>query len=819
MSDLYRFADIILPLPLEKLFTYEIPPGLINSVREGMRVTVQFGKKKIYTGLIRNIHNNKPEYETKLLLEVLDNKPIVNEIHFKFWEWIAQYYMCSLGEVYKAALPSGLKLESESVIIYNGLENPGICNEDELLAARILEKENILKIDKFRLIFKKLSANKILKSLLEKNIIVIEEKLRETYKPKSEKFIRLNSEFSDKESINKLLLGLQKAPAQFKLLMVFLEMSGFFKSGNVELTQSELLKKAGVSSGIIKSLIDKKIIEVYNQEVSRIAMDVTDVILPNKLNEDQKQAYHEIIKNFETNDVCLLHGVTSSGKTEIYIHLIADTLKKGKQVLYLLPEIALTAQIINRLKRIFGNKVGVYHSKFSDSERVETWNKISNDEDYEIILGVRSSLFLPFSRLGLIIIDEEHENTYKQFDPAPRYNARDSAVFLAKLLGIKVLLGTATPSLESFYNCQTNNFALVNLPKRYLDIQMPEIVVVDTREAKKANKMNGHFSEYLIGQIDAAMSRGEQVILFQNRRGFSPFIECEICGWIPKCTQCDVSLTYHKNINKLVCHYCGFTKKTPVKCDACGNISLRTKGFGTEKIEEEIQLLYPDKTIARLDLDTTRSRKSYEKIISAFETGNIDILIGTQMVTKGLDFDNVSVVGILNADNMLHFPDFRSYERSFQLMSQVSGRAGRKHKQGLVIIQTSDKDHFIINCVRNNDYESMFQSQLAERKEFKYPPYYRLMKILIKHKDRQLVNNASDYFASRLRSVFGQRVLGPEYPVIARIQNKYIKQIILKVERDKSSNKAKVLLKNEIQKLQAIDKFRSVQIVIDVDPM
>ncbi len=658
---------------------------------------------------------------------------------------------------------------------------------------------------------------------MDKKAVILEEKLREIYKPKTETYIKLNDSIISEKQLNEAFENLKRAPKQVHVLMSYIKLSGYFlNKKTLEVKKQLLIEESKASSAIVKSLVDKNILSEYNKTISRLNDDVKEQIEIKKLSEAQQKTHDEIQDQYSEKDVVLLHGVTSSGKTEIYIHLIKEQLDKGKQVLYLLPEIALTTQIINRLISVFGNRVGIYHSKFSDSERVEVYKNIIEPRDkikYDIILGVRSSLFLPFSNLGLIIVDEEHENTYKQYDPAPRYNARDCSVVLAQMHKAKVLLGTATPSVESYFNAETGKYGLVQLTSRYQNIQLPEIHLVDILRARKKKEMKSIFSPALIDSIKDSLTINEQVILFQNRRGFAPYLECDMCGWIPYCTNCDVSLTYHRHKNELVCHYCGYTIRSPKTCKACGSAAVQTRGFGTEKIEDEIKIFFPDAKVARMDLDSTRKKNAYQTIIGEFEDGKIDILIGTQMVSKGLDFDNVSLVGILNADNMLNYPDFRAFERSYQLMAQVSGRAGRKNKQGKVVIQTSNPEHPILQFVLDNKYEEMYKSQLFERKNFKYPPFYKLIKISVRHKKQDVADKASHQLAVNLKKIFGKRILGPEPPVISRVQNNFIQNIILKIERERSYQKAKQLLYEQIINLITQDSFKSIHISIDVDPV
>ncbi len=823
MNNNKTYADLIIPVPLPKLFTYAVPENLISECEPGKRVIVQFGTKKMYTGVIKNIHNNKPVYETKDILSVLDNSPVINNLQLKFWDWTAEYYMCTLGEIYKAALPAGLKLESETNIMLNDNADYSGISEKEEIVIGLLTNEDSLTISKLE---KETDFNvlPVIKKLTDKNIISAEERIKKRYKPRFEEYIRLPEKMNDEKYLSEVLEKLKRARKQSELLMNFIYLTkygsenfGGIKPAKIFL-KKDVLKFCEATPANLKSLIEKEYLISEKKEVSRLISEKYENIEFKDLNTFQLKALAKIKENFEKKDVVLLHGVTSSGKTEIYIKLIEEQLAEGKQVLYLLPEIALTAQITTRLEKIFGNKLGIYHSKFNDNERVEVWKNLQSGK-FKLILGVRSSIFLPFDNLGLIIVDEEHENTYKQYNPAPRYNARDASAVLAKLHNAKVLLGTATPSIESYYNAKVGKYALVELNQRYKDIKLPEIQIADTKEAKRKKQMKSLFAPKILENIKQTLENKEQIILFQNRRGFSPFTECETCGYIPKCEHCDVSLTFHKFTGQLVCHYCGYSEKATKVCKACESPTMTARGFGTQKIEDEIKVFFPDVKTARMDLDSTGSKKAYHKIIYDFENGNTDILIGTQMVSKGLDFDNVALVGIMNADNMLNFPDFRAFERSFQLMAQVSGRAGRKNKQGKVIIQTSDKNHPIIKNVIQNDYEAMFNSQLALRKQYKYPPFYRLIKLNISHKNKAVTDSAAENLAKNLIPIFGNRILGPEYPVISRIKNRYIKTILIKIERKLSHRKAKELINLTINKVKENEKFKYVRFIADVDPM
>lgn len=795
-----------------------------GQVQIGCRVVVSFGRKKFYTGIVRNVHYLKPqEYEVKEVSAVLDEHPILVSLQFRFWEWLADYYLCTQGDVYKAALPSGLKLESETVVEYNPdfeATEPLSEREQKVLDLLAVEPEQTVTRLEKESGLKNILA--VVKSLLEKDALFVKEELKRTYKPKTETRVRLTEAARNERRLHFFFDELQRrAPKQLDLLMKYIELSGCLGEREVrEVSKAELLKRSGATPAVFSGLVDKGVFEVYQQEVGRLETVSQAVMSLNELNVHQQRAFDEIRASFRVKNVCLLHGVTSSGKTEIYIHLIDEAVRQGKQVLYLLPEIALTTQITERLKRVFGSRLGIYHSKFPDAERVEVWQKQLSHEPYDIILGVRSSLFLPFQRLGLVIVDEEHENTYKQQDPAPRYHARNAAIVLASMCGAKTLLGTATPSVESWYNAtEGGKYALVELKERYKEIQLPEIIPVDIKELQRKKRMNGPFSPLLLQYVREALEQKEQVILFQNRRGFAPMIECHTCGWVPKCKNCDVSLTYHKGLNQLTCHYCGYTQPVPRQCPACEGVDLRNRGFGTEKIEDDVKAIFPEARVARMDLDTTRTRTAYERIIHDFQQGRTDILIGTQMVSKGLDFDHVSVVGILNADSMMNYPDFRAYERAFQLMAQVAGRAGRKNKRGRVVLQTKSIDHPIIPQVMHNDFEGMVAGQLAERQLFRYPPYYRLVYVYLKHRNEQLLDVMAQTMAAKLRAVFGARVLGPDKPPVARIQTLFIRKIVLKIETNAPMARARQLLVQVQQEMVAEDRFKSLIVYYDVDPM
>ena len=819
-----HYVDVLLPLPLANWYTYSLPESLEGQVQTGSRVIVPFGRKKFYTALVANVHYCPPEgYEIKEVTEVLDTRPVLLPQQFRLWKWMASYYLCTMGDVYKAALPSGMKLESETIVTANPdyeATTPLTPREQQVLDLLTQDPEQCI-----TQLEKRTDATRnilpVINSLLAKGAISVKEELKRNYKPKTEIRVKLSPDCQTEERLHQLFDELGRTPKRLALLMKYLELSGFFtdKASLREVSKKELLTRADATPTIFNGLVEKGIFETYLYEVGRLDREQTRTVAINPLNPAQQAAYDAILSHFREKNVCLLHGVTSSGKTEIYIHLIRQAIENGQQVLYLLPEIALTTQITERLKRVFGGRIGIYHSKFPDAERVEIWQKQLRPEGhYDIILGVRSSVFLPFHNLGLIIVDEEHETTYKQQDPAPRYHARDTAIMLASIYGAKVLLGTATPSIDSYHNALAGKYGLVALNERYKDIRLPEIRIVDIKELARKKMMNGPFSPELLAAVRQALERHEQVILFQNRRGFAPMIECKVCGWVPKCKNCDVSLTYHKGLNQLTCHYCGYTYAVPRSCPACGSVELVNRGFGTEKIEDNIREIFPDAKVARMDLDTTRSRSAYERIIADFEAGKTHILIGTQMVSKGLDFDHVSVVGILNADNMLNYPDFRAHERAFQLMAQVAGRAGRRDKRGLVILQTKSPDLPVIHQVVTNDYKQMYEDQTAERKLFHYPPFCRFIYVYLKHRKEDVVTQAADTLAAWLRTAFGDKVLGPDKPPVGRIQMLFIKKIVIKLDLNMSGTKVRDYLLSVQRQLIEDERFRSLVVYYDVDP-
>lgn len=818
-----QFADVILPLALPRLYTFSIPEELENEIAIGKRVIVQFGPQRFYTAIVFKIHSEKPQaYEVKEIDSVLDDHAIVTAKQLELWQWMADYYLCTLGDVMQAALPSSLKLASETNILLHPDFNGEISDltDNELKIVEALELKQKLPVKEITTILAKKTVWPLLKKMTENKIITPEEEIKLKYKPKTENYIRLAETWKDEKSLQQFFEKAEKkSPKQSEAMMIYLQLSGLFTKDEKEVKKSMIVEKAD-GNAAIDALLKKGIFELYAKRTDRIASGEMDVNPVKELNDWQKKALEETEKYLDEGKVTLLHGVTGSGKTEIYIRLIEETLKNGRQILYLLPEIALTTQIISRLKNHFGNKIGIYHSRFNENERAEVWERINKTggNSFEIIIGARSSVFLPYRDLGLIIVDEEHESSYKQQDPDPRYQARDTAIILAQQHSAKILLGSATPSIETFHQASNGKYALVKLEKRHGGIQLPEIKVVDMKEAGKNKKMVDSFSETLIDGIKNSIGNNEQVILFQNRRGYTPQWNCELCGWVPRCKHCDVSLTYHKFNHYLVCHYCGTNYSPPTRCDACGSTQLKMIGLGTEKIEEELSLLIPGIRIARMDLDTTRSKNSYYQIISDFEERKIDVLIGTQMITKGLDFDHVSLVGILHADPMLNYPDFRSFERAYQLFTQVAGRAGRKKKRGTVLIQTQNPNHWIIQKVIANDFEGMVKQELSERKNFHYPPYVKLISITLKNKDREKVNKGAKILGEWLREKLKNRILGPEKPAVGRVKDYYLQNIIVKIERGKDYNDYKQFVKQKLDDFTADASLRSSRIECDVDP-
>ena len=834
MERLTYFVDVLLPLPLAAPLTYRVPFGVEQMVQFGVRVIVPLGRSKLYSGLVVRVHNDAPQQvSVKYLLDVVDDRPIISKQQFQLWQWMANYYLCSLGEVMAAALPSALKLASETKIrlrpefegdisALNSYEMnivEALSYREEMTVAEVSKTVNIQKIIP------------IVKSLVDKRVVITDEEIRNPYKPKRETYIRLADEFANESAfmslIDKLSASAKSAP-QSDLLLSFMMLTRGANGYDftAKIPKRKMLAAKEVTPAKLQTLLKKGILISEDVVISRLvdisSQNATESI---QLSDPQQQAFEEIHSQFEQHPVVLLHGVTGSGKTEIYIKMIDEVLAQGKQVLYLLPEIALTSQIVNRLRNYFGEKVGVYHSRFNEYERVEIWNRVlnygeevNNASKYQLVLGARSALLLPYNNLGLVIVDEEHDSSYKQQDPAPRYHARDCAVVLAGIHGAKTLLGTATPSLESYYNVSQKKYGLVQLMHRYANSHLPDIYVVNMAAAVKQKMVNGLFSNFLIEQIGAALEKNEQVILFQNRRGYAVRMICNTCESMPTCKYCDVTLTYHKKTNLLKCHYCGYAIEVPKECPTCHSTDISMKGFGTEKVEDTLAEIFPNAVIARMDLDTTRSKNGYQQIITDFEQHKTDILVGTQMVTKGLDFDRVSVVGILNADALISFPDFRSFERAFQLLAQVSGRAGRKEVPGKVVVQTYQPRHPALQYVETNNYAAMYQSQIAERRDFHYPPVYRLIKISLKHIDEQIVTESANALAISLRAAFAGSIMGPESPLVSRIQNYFIKDFWLKMPKDSHLPECKRKLTEIIDNFRRVSANKSVRVVVNVDP-
>ncbi len=813
------FINVILPIPLEKLFTYSVSKEEAQFLQPGMRVAVPFGKSKIYTGLVHEVHQTPPTvYEAKEIHQILDDSPLVNEIQLRHWRWIADYYMCTIGEVFRSALPSAFLLESETLIRQNKNAEiiEGDLKDDEFLVYEALQHQAVLKVHEVGAILERKNVLPVLNRLLKKGIIHLKEEIYEKYKPKLVRYVQLAKPYRKEEQLEELLVSLARAPKQSQVILSLFQLRA---SAQKQIKVSELEQASGGSKAVIKSLVEKGVLEEYYIQTDRVSYEGTEEESSLKhLNEYQRNALGEIVQYFENKKTTLLHGVTSSGKTEVYVQLIEQCLQSGKQALYLLPEIALTTQLISRLQEYFGEKISVYHSKYTVQERVEVWNNIVDKRSKaQLVIGARSSLFLPFSDLGLIIVDEEHEGSFKQFDPAPRYHARDAAIVLGNLHGSNVLLGSATPSIETFRNAQTGKYGYASIDRRFGNVMMPEIELVDIKEQAGKRRMKGHFSERLLAEITESLDLGEQIILFQNRRGYAPILECTTCGHSPQCPNCDVSLTYHQYKKQLRCHYCSYHMALQESCQACGNQTLDTKGFGTEQVEKEVKELFPDAKVSRMDLDTTRGKHGYEKIITAFEQQEMDVLVGTQMLTKGLDFRNVGLVGIMNADSLLNFPDYRAHERCFQLLTQVAGRAGRTKKRGKVLIQTYNPFHQILKQVSTNDYKGMFAEQLYDREQYKYPPANRIIKITFKHKEYNRLNEAAEWFAKALRNALGSNVLGPEYPPVARIRNQYIKHVLVKIGPNTPLNSLKSGIKRIEKSFNSISQYRSVRVIYNVD--
>jgi primosomal protein N' (replication factor Y) len=813
------FVEVILPLAIAKNYTYRVPFELNNIIAVGKRVVVQFGKSKLYTAIVAVITEHPPEkYEAKYLLEILDDRPVVTPKQLQFWKWLGEYYMCNDGEVMNAALPTALKLASETKIELNKEfeYDKASLHDKEYLIIEALEIQPELTISDIAKLLSQKTVMPILKGLFEKNIINISEEVSDRYKPRKRIFLTLNPAYQGQDNLKELFSILEKrAPKQADAVLAYIKLARHQKT----ISKSELVEESGAGASSINSLIEKEVFIAEEKNVSRLFYEEEELDANFELSAQQQEAFTSIKQQFEQKDVILLHGVTSSGKTQIYIRLIEQMIAQGKQVLYLLPEIALTTHVIERLRQYFGASIGVYHSRFNDNERVEVWQKVLNNE-YKVVLGARSSVFLPYADLGLIIVDEEHETSYKQFDPAPRYNARDAAIFLANMHQGKVLLGSATPSFETYFNARTHKYGFAELTERYGGIEMPVIEVVSIAEETKKKTIQSHFTGVLMADIQTALANKEQVILFQNRRGYAPVLLCKICAYTPKCINCDVSLTYHKHTSKLHCHYCGYKEDTPNICPACGSTHLEYRGFGTEKVEDELSLLLPGARIARMDLDTTRSRNSLQNILNDLEEKKIDILVGTQMVAKGLDFAGVTVIGVISADSLLKFPDYRANERSYQMLAQVSGRAGRRGKQGKVVIQTYDPTHRVIKQVIENNYTELYFTEMEERKAFHYPPFYRIINLDIKHKNPEILHNQATYLGNQLRGHFGdERVVGPQVPLVSRIRNYYIQSIMLKFEKDGVSiNKVKATIRDVITQFQTTQLSKGSIVQPDIDP-
>ena len=814
------FVEVILPLPLPKLYTYRINEDEAHFLQMGMRVAVSFGKSKVYTALVHKVHTNEPTYETKDIEYILDETPIVTPEQITHWQWIADYYMCTLGEVIKSALPSAFLLESETIIeIAEKDLNSNLFSDDEFQVYEALHYKTALKGSEVSKIIPKKKTLKVIKSLVEKGAARISERIFEKYVPKLVKFIRLAEDYQSQEGLQKAL-ELLKGEKQKKLIMAYFN---YINREVLPLKVEKLLEEAKVSNAVLKSVVEKGILEIYYLQKDRVSFADSEVLAKKTLNNIQNEALYQVQQQFQTKNTVLLQGVTASGKTEIYIELIDQYLKEGKQVLYLLPEIALTIHLINRLKKHFGKNLSVYHSKYNTNERVEVWNNVLNNcSKAQLVVGVRSSVYLPFKDLGLVVIDEEHDSSYRQFDPAPRLQARDSAIMLANLFKAKTLLGTATPSIESMHNVKVGKYGFVYLSKRYANFLPPTIELIDIKDKQHRKRMNGHFSDILIEEMTNTLSQGKQVLLFQNRRGYAPIVQCMHCGTIPQCPHCDVSLTFHHSSNQLRCHYCGYAIPMPKTCIACGSVDLKTKGFGTEQISKELEILFPQIAIDRMDQDTTNGKYGYEKILAKFEQQETQILVGTQMISKGLDFENIGLVGVMNADALIHSPDYRAYERSFQLLLQVSGRAGRSAQQGKVLIQTYNPQHPVIQQVLQNDFKGMYQNQIEERQSFSYPPFVQMIKITLKHTNFNRTNEGAEWFANALKEAFaskkGIEILGPEFPLISRIRNEYMKDVLVKVKPSELSiHHTKEQIKRIETSFQSISNFRAIRVSYLID--
>ena len=821
MPNVTLFADVIVPLPVQGVFTYRIPRDMASHVSVGMRVVVQFGKKKLYTGIVHAVHDRPPQhYQAKYLLDLLDDHPVVTAQQLGLWEWVSDYYMCHLGDVMQAAVPSGLKLSSETRIAIHPdyMGETDDLDDEELQVLEALQAKEQLTMEEIAIEVGKHHVLNLIRRMSAKRLVLQVEELQEKFKPKMRTVFRLADGLEGEDALKVVFDALGRAPKQLDALMQFLQVQRADARPDSTVTRERLVDDCGIQPTALAQLVKRGVLLREEQEVGRLRDRDAWAEAEIELTAGQEDARTAVVDAFAKGLPALLFGVTGSGKTEVYIRLIDEVLKHGRQVLYLLPEIALTTQIVNRLRKHFGEQVGVYHSRVSDNERVEVWQRQLSDSPYGVMLGARSAMFMPFRDLGLVIVDEEHEHTFKQHEPAPRYHARDSAAMLARREGANLLLGSATPSVEAFHNAVRGKFTLVPLTERFGGIKMPHIIIADLAKERKAHSMKGPFSEMLLMHIRDTLSRGEQVIIFQNRRGFSSFVQCSACGHVPECEHCDITLTYHKHSSELRCHYCGFSRPLPRICPKCGGTNFRTIGYGTEQIEEELGLHFPNAGVARMDLDTTRGKHAYLRILNDFEERRVNILVGTQMVTKGLDFDHVGLVGILNADQLLNWPDFRAFERAYQLMAQVSGRAGRRKRQGKVVIQTSNPTHFIIDRVVANDYESMFENELEQRRRYRYPPFVKMIRITARHADRDLVIKASDALRKALEGIPDTALLGPEFPPVERIRNRYNRELVIKLGGSAIAER-KAEIRARLQRLSEQREFRSVHFVPDVDPV
>lgn len=821
------YVDVILPLPLPGTFTYSVPPAMENDIQPGSRVYVPFGRKKYYTGVVERLHDEAPtHYEVKPVAMLLDATPVVRYPQFKFWHWIADYYLCTPGEVYRCAVPTGLRIESETTVSLNTTYEPEaqiMLNARQIMVVEELERSQKTSIAALAEKCGIPNISPVVNSLLSMGIVEIDERMIDKYRPVRRTLVRLLADRGDEEVMHRCFDKVRRSPVQERILLAYIDKSGWMHPRNPlqEVERSELLAAANATATSLKGLIDKGVMEVYKKTVNRFNKETTEseTVPAAELSPEQADAKRQIIDSFRRQRVTLLHGVTGSGKTEIYIHLMQQALAQGNQVLYLVPEISLTTQLTDKLRRVFGSSLLVYHSKFSDSERVDIYRRLLDTSEPMVVLGARSAVFLPFAHLGFVVVDEEHESSYKQYDPAPRYNARDAAIVLASMHGAPVLLGSATPSIETYYKAQSGKYGLVTLASRYSDVALPQVRIVDMKQQRRRKLVRHSFSQPLLQEVTAALGSRRQAILFQNRRGFAPMVVCKECGWTPKCKNCDVSMVYHKNINQLRCHYCGYAVTLPSVCPACGLNGVQTYGYGTERIAEDTAVCFPDARVSRMDLDTTRNKNAYQDIIETFAEHKTDILVGTQMVSKGLDFEKVDVVGVVNADTLLNFPDFRSDERAFNMLEQVSGRAGRRSGEGCVVIQTTDPDNAVLAHVRDHDYAAHYSSSLEDRRRFNYPPFSRIVNIYLKHRDREAVDSLAVDYVLFLRGIFGDRVLGPERPAVGRVANRYIQSVMIKIEAGASMPKVKSILRGVYEHFATDQRMKQAVLYYDVDPV